>query len=438
MNVIVWGLGYVGTVSAACLANDGHNVIGIDINSLKVNTINDGKTPIREKYLDNIIKLATSTGQLRAQVNANKNLDDFDFSLICVGTPSAGDGSTDLNYITTVAKNIGQLIANFQNYHIVALRSTAPPRTTRDVLLPILEKYSKKTCGVDFGLVMNPEFLREGNAVNDFKEPPYTVIGSFDQKSGSHFEKLYSKISAPTYHVTLEEAESLKLVNNAFHSLKIGFANEISRFSNIFNIDSNKIMKLVCADTKLNISPAYLKPGYAFGGSCLPKDLRSINYLSKTNEVKVPILNSILESNKAHIDSMISKISQYCLKNITVIGLTFKSGTDDVRESPSIPLIKALIKHGLDIRVFDDELDLTSVVGANREYLYSQIGNIDSIIFNNLLLSIRDVQGVVFTKMNNDYFDPISNYGKTLHIFDVLGIADHGKFGSQHIFVKLV
>ena len=258
------------------------------------------------------------------------------------------------------------MIANFQSYHVVALRSTVPPGTTRNVLLPIIEKYSKKKCGVDFGLVMNPEFLREGAAVSDFKEPSYTIIGCFDQQSGSYFEKLYSTISAPTYHVTLEEAESLKLVNNAFHSLKIGFANEISRFSNIFNIDSKKIMNLVCADTKLNISSAYLKPGYAFGGSCLPKDLRAINDLSNKNEVQVPILNSILASNEAHIDSIISMIIQSGLKRIVVVGMTFKSGTDDVRESPSIPLIKELIKCGLDIRVFDDELDLASVVGSNR------------------------------------------------------------------------
>jgi GDP-mannose 6-dehydrogenase len=348
MRILVWGMGYVGTVSAACLAQMGHDVIGIEPNLIKVQAINDGRCAIAEPGLENLVSLSVSQGKLTATTDGSTLVAQSDLSLICVGTPTATDGNLVTEYVEQVAIDIARGISTTNSYHVVVVRSTISSQLTRDLLLPLLEEHSNKQAGVDFGLVVNPEFLREGSAIADFYTPPYTIIGELDRRSGDTVASLYTTIKTDVYRVTLAEAELLKLVNNAFHALKIGFANEIGRLCSQLDIDSQKIMQLVCADTKLNISPAYLRPGFAFGGSCLPKDLRFLTFKARCLGEDLPILESILPSNQLQIAAVWAKVHDYGVNSVGILGLSFKMGTDDLRESPAITLARLLQEDGLD------------------------------------------------------------------------------------------
>jgi GDP-mannose 6-dehydrogenase len=380
MKVLVWGLGYVGTVSAGCLAREGHDVIGIEPHATKVAAVNRGESPVKEPRLDGILRDAVRAGRLRAIEDGRESVAESDISLVCVGTPTAGDGSPSLEFICAAVQDIAAGLRTTERYHTVVIRSTLMPGTTRETVAPLLQEVSGRSIGQDFGLASNPEFLREASAVDDYYAPPYTVVGQWDSRSGDAVAELYQSIDAPLHRVTLEDAELLKLVNNAFHALKIGFANEVGRVCSSLGIDSHAVMRLVCADNKLNISPRYLRPGFAFGGSCLPKDLRALVYQARRRGVQLPITEGILPSNRLQIDAACAEVHETGASTVAVLGLSFKPGTDDLRESPSIELVRRLWQDGLDVRVHDPDVCLETMLGSNRTYLHRQLPQIQDIL----------------------------------------------------------
>ncbi|NJP11853.1 MAG: nucleotide sugar dehydrogenase [Leptolyngbyaceae cyanobacterium RU_5_1] len=402
MNILVWGLGYVGTVVSACFAELGHHVIGVETNPEKVNVFNSGRSPIKEPGLDKLIQQGLDAGRLRAVTSGTEYVAWADVSLICVGTPSAPDGSPVLNYIESVARDLGHGLRDSSHYHTVVLRSTVFPHVTRGQLLPWLEHHSQKTGGQEFGLAINPEFLRETTAIKDFYAPPYTVIGELDNRSGQVVANLYDGVNAPIYRIGIEEAELIKVVNNCFHALKIGFANEIGRLCGSLSLNANVIMDVVCADTKLNISPAYLRPGFAFGGSCLPKDLRSLTFHARCLGRTLPILESVLPSNELQVEAARLRIHEFNPRKVAILGLSFKSGTDDLRESPVISLIRQLWEDGVELAVFDPDVELGEMVGANRAYLERQLPQIAQILKTDLREALQGAQVAVLTKELNE------------------------------------
>jgi GDP-mannose 6-dehydrogenase len=363
MKISVFGLGYVGCVTAGCLAQNGHDVIGVDVNAAKVRTINDGKSPIVEAEIEQIIDAAVVDKQLRATISTEEAVLNTDVSLICVGTPSNGNGSLNLKSVEICSKQIGTALNKKSGFHAVAVRSTVMPGSTRDVIAPILEKYSQKKSGIDFGVCTNPEFLREGTSVADFLDPPFTLIGCREKRVIEIMSELYSFIQAPLVETDTEVAEIVKYVNNGFHALKVCFANEIGNVCKAVGIDSHEVMRIFCQDHKLNISSNYLKPGFAFGGSCLPKDLKAVTYLAKSKDVHTPVLNAILPSNNQQLKNAIDIIAGLGKKPIGIYGLSFKSGTDDLRESPMVVLAEYLIGKGYDLRIYDRNVSLASFCG---------------------------------------------------------------------------
>lgn len=358
----IFGLGYVGVVSTACFARCGYRVIGVDLDELKVNAINSGKSPIVEAGLGELLAKGVCEGSISATRDIEKAVLESNISLISVGTPSAPDGSCDLKYLRMVSLQIGAALAQKSDYHVIVFRSTMPPGSTRNELLPIIEMASGKRCGEHFGLCFNPEFLRESTAIVDFYDPPKTVIGAVDTRSGDTLASLYKDIDDKIIQTTLEAAEMVKYVDNTWHALKVSFANEIGKVCRASGIDSHTVMEIFVQDTKLNISPYYLKPGFAFGGSCLPKDVRCIKLMGKRLGVEIPIIDSITDSNQAQIDHAVSLIEQTGGQKICFLGITFKAGTDDLRESPVLPVISTLMEKGRDISIFDPNLDLEASV----------------------------------------------------------------------------
>ncbi len=432
MRVLVWGLGYVGTVVSACLAERGHEVIGVEVSAEKVKKFNSGYSPIKEPDLDELIQQGLANGNLKAVTDGREYVAWADMSLICVGTPSSPDGSPILDYIYSVAKEIGYGMQQSDRYHVVVLRSTVFSGVARKQLLPILEEYSQKKVGEDFGLTMNPEFLRETTAVHDFYHPPLTAIGEYDARSGAMVEKLYDGIDAPIYHIPLEDAEVLKIVNNAFHALKVGFANEIGRLCDAIDVDSHKIMELLCADTKLNISSKYLKPGFAFGGSCLPKDLRSLAFNANRLGEKLPILESVLPSNQIHIDTARLKVHDLGVRSVAVLGLSFKAGTDDLRESPIINLVHQLWQDGMKVRVCDADIqDLNTMLGSNREYLERQLPQVHWVFRTDLAEVLKECDAVILSQHRSEFTEALQQYAANKPVLDLVTWQSHGGLAEQ-------
>jgi GDP-mannose 6-dehydrogenase len=384
LKISIFGLGYVGTVSAGCFARDGHDVVGVDPVRTKVDLINSGHSPIIEAEIGPMIETAVKAGRLRATDDQNEAIQNTEISFVCVGTPSQANGNLDLTFIRRVCELIGAAIKEKKTRHTVAIRSTILPGTMRDIVIPVLEEYSGKKAGADFGVCNNPEFLREGSAVKDFDAPPKTVIGQIDPESGDILASLYSKLDAPLIRTSVETAEMVKYVDNCWHALKIGFANEIGNLCKSLSIDAHEMMGIFCQDKKLNISPAYLMPGFAFGGSCLPKDLRALSYKAKTNDIALPIVNAVLPSNELQITKGVQLITQNGHKRIGVLGFSFKAGTDDLRESPMIEVIERLIGKGYDLRIFDRNVRLASLVGANRDFILNRIPHISRLMVESL------------------------------------------------------
>lgn len=403
MKVSIFGLGYVGAVSAGCFANDGHEVIGVDPVQTKVDLVNRGQSPIIEADISEIISSTTRAGRLRATSDSVQAIRETDLTFVCVGTPSQANGSLDLKFIRRVCEQIGEVLRNKTSRHTVVIRSTILPGTMRRIVIPALEESSGKKAGADFGVGHNPEFLREGSAVKDFNSPPKTVIGELDQASGDKVASLYEKIESPLIRTDLESAEMVKYVDNSWHALKIGFANEIGNISKSLGIDAHKIMQIFCQDKKLNISPAYLLPGFAFGGSCLPKDLRALAYQAKMHDLELPILNSVLPSNELQVTRGLQMITQKGHKRIGVLGFSFKAGTDDLRESPVIEVIERLIGKGYDLRIYDKNVRIASLIGANREYILNHVPHISKLMVEGIDAVLDHAQTVVIGNKDPDF-----------------------------------
>jgi GDP-mannose 6-dehydrogenase len=384
MKVSIFGLGYVGTVSAACLAQDGHEVIGVDPVSTKVDLINAGQSPIIEANIQEIITEAVGAKRLRAIQDPPRAIYETDLSFVCVGTPSQMNGNLDLSYIRRVCEEIGRALKSKEARHTIVIRSTVLPGTMRGIVIPILEQQSGKRAGVGFGICNNPEFLREGSSVMDFKFPAKTIIGEADEASGDVVADLYARLEAPMIRVNLETAEMVKYIDNAWHALKIGFANEIGTLCKSLGVDAAKAMEIFCMDTKLNISPAYLSPGFAFGGSCLPKDLRALNYMAKLRDLELPILSSILRSNDMQVMRGLQLIMAKGHNRVGILGFSFKEGTDDLRESAMIEVIERLVGKGYDLRIYDKNVQLAKLVGANREFVLNRIPHIAALMVDNV------------------------------------------------------
>ena len=384
MKISVFGLGYVGTVSAACLSADGHHVIGVDTSITKVDLINAGTAPIVEKDIAPLLREAVAIGRLRATTDVRDAVANSELSLVCVGTPSQRNGNLDLSHVAKVCDEIGACLADLGRFHVIAIRSTMLPGSIRSTVVPALERASGLRAGVDFGVCINPEFLREGSAVWDYRNPPKTVIGAIDQFSADLIERLYSNLAVPLLKTSLETAEMVKYTDNAWHALKVAFANEIGSICKSLDVDSHEVMDIFCKDTKLNLSPYYLKPGYAFGGSCLPKDLRALTYKAKAIDVEVPILNAILPSNAIHTERGIEMVLESDKRRVGILGFSFKAGTDDLRESPLVHLIETLIGKGLELKLYDRNVNLAALVGANRDFILNHIPHISRLMVDSM------------------------------------------------------
>jgi GDP-mannose 6-dehydrogenase len=400
LKISIFGLGYVGAVSAGCLAHEGHDVIGVDPNPDKVGLVNAGRSPIIEHGLDAIIATAVEEGRLRAVAAAHAAVAATELSLICVGTPSCPNGSLDLGYVRRVCEQIGAALRTQRGFHVVVVRSTMLPGSVRELVIPTLEAQSGRRAGADFGVCINPEFLREGTAVSDFYNPPKTVIGASDVRSADLVAGLYERQQAPLVRTEIETAEMVKYTDNAWHALKVGFANEIGILCKSLGVDSHQVMEIFCRDTKLNLSPYYLRPGFAFGGSCLPKDLRALTYKARSLDLDLQLLNSILASNERHIERGLRMILNTGGQRVGMLGLSFKSGTDDLRESPLVEVAERLIGKGYELRVYDRNVSLARLAGANRDIsrlLADRIDDVlehsDTLVIGNSDPEFRDVPG---------------------------------------------
>nr|WP_314632158.1 UDP-glucose/GDP-mannose dehydrogenase family protein [uncultured Janthinobacterium sp.] len=384
MKISIFGLGYVGAVSAGCLATDGHEVIGVDPNKTKVDLINQGTTPIIEKDIGEMIAATVKSGHLRATADVRDAVFGSDMSLICVGTPSQLNGNLDLSHVRKVCQEIGAAIAEKDTFHVVVARSTMLPGSMRALVIPTLEAASGKVAGVDFGVCNNPEFLREGTAVYDYYNPPKTVIGESDEKAGALLVQLYAKMDAPLVRTDVETAEMVKYTDNTWHAVKVAFANEIGNICKAVGIDGHKVMEIFCQDTKLNLSPYYMKPGFAFGGSCLPKDVRALTYKARSLDLDLPLLNSILPSNQRQVEKGIKMIVDKGARKVGILGFSFKAGTDDLRESPLVDVIEYLLGKGYELKLYDKNVNLAALTGANQDYILNHIPHISKLMVNNM------------------------------------------------------
>jgi GDP-mannose 6-dehydrogenase len=379
-RISIFGLGYVGAVSLACLARDGHVVTGVDVDPAKLDLIRNRKSPILEEGIQELMRDVVESGRVTVSDDAEQALRDTELSFVCVGTPSAPNGSQDLTAIFRLAEQLGAALRHKRDFHTIVIRSTVQPGTVEGKLEPILERASGKKSGVDFGLCFQPEFLREGSSIRDYDHPPYTIVGGNCERAVEAVREVFQHLEARFLVTSIRVAEALKMSCNAFHALKITFANEIGRVSEALEIDSHEVMRLVCADHRLNISPAYLKPGFAFGGSCLPKDLRALTNIAKQHDVALPMLSSLLESNRLHIDHAVDKILKLGRPKVGMLGLSFKTGTDDLRESPLVLVAKRLLGEGCELRIFDPEVQLSRLLGANRSYIDANIPHLKSLM----------------------------------------------------------
>jgi GDP-mannose 6-dehydrogenase len=422
MKVSLFGLGYVGCVTAACLAKCGHDVLGVDVNADKVGMINAGKSPIIEEGLAEIILEGRIGGRFRATTDPVEAVLNSEVSLVCVGTPSNGNGSLDLKAVKAVARQIGDALRE-KNYHCVVFRSTVLPGTVRNVLIPILSEASEKTAHKDFDVCFNPEFLREGSAIHDFYHPPFTAIGCATSRGADIVACLYDGVVAPVETTSFEVAEMLKYTCNSFHALKVTFANEIGSLCKGLGIDSHTVMELFSRDNKLNISKAYLTPGFAFGGSCLPKDLRALLYKAKQLDLDSPLLSSVLESNRLQIQRLIDRILSTKQKKVGILGLSFKPGTDDLRDSPTVMLVEALLGKGCRIKIYDSEVSLAKIFGANKAYIEHEIEHISTLVCSRIEEVLQESDVIVVSKHQDEFKGALEPYFGKKKVFDLVRIT---------------
>ncbi len=419
MNISIFGLGYVGTVVAGCFAKAGHRVIGVDTEQAKVDLINSGRSPIIEAEIEELLAAGVASGTVRATTDAREAVEATELSLLCVGTPSQPSGELDLTNIRRVCEDIGAVLRGKTARQVVVVSSTVLPGTIRDVVIPALERSSGKVFDVDFGVVMNPEFLRESTAVADFYAPPKTVIGSRNRADGELVARLYEGISAPLIHTALEVAETVKYCDNIFHALKITFGNEVGALCKAIGVDSHEVMRIFCQDTKLNLSPAYLKPGFAYGGSCLPKDLRALTWLARSRDIEIPMLSHITPSNDAQIRSALRLITNDGKRKIAVLGFAFKGGTDDLRESPIVTVVEALLGKGCELRLFDPYVNTARLVGANRRYIEGHIPHIAKLMVASAEEAVAGVDTVLIGNINAAYAPALATLTAEQRVIDL-------------------
>lgn len=432
MRLSVFGIGYVGCVSAACFAKAGHDVIGVDLNQTKVEIINSGKSPIVETGIDELISAMVAAGRLRATTASAEAIMNSDASLVCVGTPSNPNGSLDLNHVKHVCEEIGEALKDKAGRHTVVIRSTMLPGTIESLVVPTLETSSGKKAGSDFGVCINPEFLREGSSLKDFYAPPFTLIGTDEEETANLVREFYVGIEAPLFVTALKTAEMVKYACNCFHALKVSFANEIGNICKAVGIDSHEVMNVFAQDTKLNLSPYYLTPGFAFGGSCLPKDLRAINYKAKQLDVEAPVLSSILPSNRLQIERAVNMVLETGKKRVGVLGFSFKAGTDDLRESPMVTLIETLIGKGLQLAIYDRDVSLAKLFGANKQYIEREIPHISQLMRSSIDEVLNDSEVLVIGNKAKEFHEIENKVRKDQIVIDLVRLFDKpiGEEGS--------
>jgi GDP-mannose 6-dehydrogenase len=402
-SISIFGLGYVGCVSAACFADQGHRVVGVDVAQSKVDQINGGRSTIVEEGIAELVAQAVSSGRLSATTSVHDAVQASDISLVCVGTPSRPNGSIDLTYVLRVAQQIGAALRAKDGFHTVVIRSTVMPGTIDTHVIPAIEAASGRKHGLGFAVCSNPEFLREGTSIKDFHEPPFTLVGALESHHAEAVLGVYAGVKAPTHVVPLRVAETVKYACNCFHGLKVGFANEIGNLCKVMGVDSHEVMRLFCEDKKLNISTAYLRPGFAFGGSCLPKDLRAMVHRGRVEDVPMPILEAVLDSNRRQIERAFHMVLAAGSKRIGVLGLAFKAGTDDLRESPTVTLVEMLLGKGCQVVIHDRDVTRANIIGANREFVEREIPHLWSLMRPTVAEVIAASETVVIGNGSQEY-----------------------------------
>jgi len=432
MEISIFGLGYVGAVSAACFANKGTKVIGVEVNDEKLELFKKGEIPIFEPGLSELLKEGYNSGKFTATNSSYDAVMQSDISFICVGTPSLKGGGADTTYIKRASSEIGLAIKDKDAPHSVVVRSTMLPGSIRKIVIPALEESSGKKEGEDFHVIANPEFMREGSAIDDFYKPPFVVIGQSTPTSGDAVAELYSCVDAPQERTTIEAAESIKFACNAFHAMKVTFANEIGQFCKMHDIDARRVMQIVCSDHSLNISETYLKPGIPFGGSCLPKDLRALNKDARNHDVELPMLGSIMDSNQRQIKNITDFIMETGVRDIGILGLSFKAGTDDLRESPIVLFCETLLGKGYNISIHDSEIELTRLIGANKVYLEEKLPHINTHLNSSLPDVIEKSGLLLLTKKHDDYHGIASMVKKDQYFVDLVGYLAEEKLPAEN------
>jgi GDP-mannose 6-dehydrogenase len=432
MKISIFGLGYVGAVSLACLSRDGHDVIGVDIDPAKLELIKAGKTPVVEEGMVELMAKVAGSGGVTVTTDARRAVQDSEISLVCVGTPSASNGSQDQGAVLRLAAEIGAAIGLKKEPHVVVFRSTLVPGSVEDVLCPIIESTSGKKDGVDFFLCFQPEFLREGSSIRDYDHPPFTVIGANHPYPVERLQALFGHLPCKFLPTSVRSAEMMKYSCNNFHALKITFANETARLCDALGVDPFEVMDLMCQDTQLNISKAYLKPGFAFGGSCLPKDLRATTYLAKTHDLELPMLSGILLSNRQHLDLALTKLLEQGKRNVAFIGLSFKTGTDDLRESPLVTLAEQLIGKGIQLSIYDPEVHLAGLLGANRSYVEKHLPHIGQMLKADLSEVIAGAELLVMGLSGAAIAEQVATHARPdQYVLDLVNLPNISEFKAR-------
>ena len=430
-SISVFGLGYVGTVTAACLASKENRVLGVDLSAAKVEAMENGRSPIVEPRLNELIAEAHRACRLHATVDSAAAVTQTEISFLCVGTPSLRNGKLDLGHIEPVCREIGAALKNKDSFHLVVLRSTVLPGTAETVVIPVLEQASGKRMGKDFGVCVNPEFMREGTAVTDFLEPAMTIVGASQSEHAAVLKEIYAWAPGRIFDTSFRSAEMLKYLCNAWHALKVSFANEVGTLAKQLGVDAESVIEVFCADNKLNISPSYLKPGFAFGGSCLPKDVRALNYRAKELDLELPLLESILRSNEVHLERAVEMVLATGKKKIGMLGLSFKAATDDLRESPQVQLVKRLLGEGRQIQIWDDNVSLGRLIGSNREYIVHVIPHIGSMLNPSLEQVVRNSELVIVATrgVNRDALQVLLRANQT--VIDLVNLEKSRRLDSS-------
>lgn len=432
MRIAVFGLGYVGTVSGACLADGGSVVVGVDINADKVERINRGQSPIIEAGLEELILAGIESGRLRATTDWRDAVRSTDMAWLCVSTPSGPDGNVDTQYLERVCQQIGSALADLDRRYTVVVRSTALPGTTEEILIPILEEHSGKRAGADFAVCYHPEFLREGKAVEDFREPPKIVVGAAREEEAALLVELYRSFEAPFVFTSLRTAEMVKYTDNLWHALKVGFANEVGAISRDLSIDGREVMDIFCQDRKLNISDKYLRPAFAFGGSCLPKDVRALVHRTRRMSLDLPILNAVLPSNASHVDRAFRIVTESGDRRVGMMGLSFKPGTDDLRESPLVEMAERLIGKGYDLRIYDHNVNLSRLMGTNLEYIERHIPHIAGLMVADPAELVRHARTIVVGNDDARHREALAMISDGQVVVDLVGIEELQANGSRY------